>query len=401
MHQISLKILLYKQKTYSDGTHPIVLQYILNRKVKRKVLTRCAFEDWDAKNKRLKSKVQNSARINHFINEEYAKAEHDLYDIKSGDKPKSALFAVKDEFTLQDAFDAELIRLEKEFKSGYYDKMLAIQKQIENRNVLITDIDGKWFEKFIYSLEHPISETTRPNSGATIKKKIKLIRGLILRYSPHGVSKEVKSVTVPTQRPLKQKLTSGELAALVGLQLPEDDQLTATRDLFLMQIYLRGIRIGDILQAFTDDFKDGIFVYRADKTDKAQSIKLIPQAIEIVNRYSGKHDRLFPFFTWSADKKLSKFENQRARLKHKEVCTSVINRHLKILAIMAGIKKPLSSHIARHTFARMAIDKINNPMVTMELLGHSSLAVHQQYLNDIRKEDVLDAAADDIFRSNE
>jgi integrase len=64
---------------------------------------------------------------------------------------------------------------------------------------------------------------------------------------------------------------------------------------------------------------------------------------------------------------------------------------------MAGIQKPLSSHIARHTFARMAIDKINNPMVTMELLGHSSLAVHQQYLNDIRKEDVLDQAADDIF----
>jgi integrase/recombinase XerD len=53
--------------------------------------------------------------------------------------------------------------------------------------------------------------------------------------------------------------------------------------------------------------------------------------------------------------------------------------------------------IARHTFARIAIDKINNPMVTMELLGNSSLAVHQQYLNDICKDDVLDAAADDIF----
>jgi len=64
---------------------------------------------------------------------------------------------------------------------------------------------------------------------------------------------------------------------------------------------------------------------------------------------------------------------------------------------MADIKKPLSSHIARHTFARMAIDKVKNPMVTMELLGHSSLSVHQAYLNDIRKDDQLDNAADEIF----
>jgi len=38
-------------------------------------------------------------------------------------------------------------------------------------------------------------------------------------------------------------------------------------------------------------------------------------------------------------------------------------------------------------------------MVTMELLGHSSLSIHQGYLNDIRKDDVLDQAADDIFEA--
>jgi integrase/recombinase XerD len=70
---------------------------------------------------------------------------------------------------------------------------------------------------------------------------------------------------------------------------------------------------------------------------------------------------------------------------------------LKLLLKMAGITRRLSSHIARHTFARMAIDKINNPMITMELLGHANLEVHQNYLKDIRKDDVLDQATDDIF----
>lgn len=64
-----------------------------------------------------------------------------------------------------------------------------------------------------------------------------------------------------------------------------------------------------------------------------------------------------------------------------------------------GITKPLSSRMARRTFAKikMAIDKINNPMITMELLGHTSLAIHQQYLKNLRQEEILDDAADDIF----
>lgn len=389
--QISLKILFYKQKMYSDGTHPVMLQYILNRKVKRKVLTRCKSEDWDDTKNRVKTKVQNSARINHFINSEYVKAEHDLYDIKSGDKLPSDIFGSKTKITLQQAFDQELIRLENEFKSGYYDKMLAIQKQIPNKSILISDIDERWFKKMISDLE------VAGNNGATIKKKIKLIRGMIGRYSEVGISKEIKSVTVPTQKPLRQKLTAEEVDLLIKLKLPPGDILEAVRDLFLLQIYLRGIRVGDILQAHTKDFMDGKFSYKADKTDKLNTIKLIPKALEIVERYKGHHPRLFPFFRWQPDKKISAFQNERNRLKHKELCTTVVNKHLKVLAEMAGITKPLSSHIARHTFARMAIDKINNPMVTMELLGHSSLAVHQAYLNDIRKDDMLDAAADDIF----
>ena len=389
--KISLKVILYVQKTYADGSHPIMLQYIIDRKIKRKVLTRCKPEDWDTKNNRIKNKVQNANRINHFISTELAKAEKDLYDFKSGDKVISEVFANKERISLDQAFDAELIRLEKEFKSGYYDKMLALRKQIKDTSIGVVDIDAKWFDKIIAHL------TDLGNSSNTIKKKIKLIRGMILRYSVKGVTSEVKAVSVPTTKSVKQKLRATELAALEALELPDGDQITATRDLFLLQVYLRGIRVGDIIQARTSDFNDGRFTYTADKTSKQLTIKLIPAAQAIVDRYAGKHDRLFPFFTWSADKKLSKFQNERARLKHKEICTTIINKHLKILAVMADIKKPLSSHIARHTFARMAIDKINNPMITMELLGHSSLAIHQGYLNDIRKDDALDAAADDIF----
>jgi len=125
--------------------------------------------------------------------------------------------------------------------------------------------------------------------------------------------------------------------------------------------------------------------------------KLIPKAQKIIDKYYGKHDRLFPFFKLKIDPKWSEFELRYRTMKQKECATAKINRYVKIVAEKAGIDKHISSHIARHTFARMAIDKVNNPMLSMDLLGHKSLAVHQAYLNDIRKDDILDAAADDIF----
>lgn len=389
--KINLTLQLYKSKTYADGSHPITLMYTVNGKRIKKVIAKCKPGDWSTKANRVKSTALKAAMINSLITTEYAKAEELLYEIKKGNKSVSGIFRAADKFSLEQAFDAELARLEKEFKSGYYDKILAIKKQIKDLTIDVADIDEKWFNQMISDLEG------LGNSANTIKKKIKLMRGVILRYSSQGVTKEIKAVTIPTTKSVKQKLNSDELSLLKNLPLIENDLMTATRDLFLMQVYLRGVRVGDVLQAYAKDFEDGRFKYKADKTDKELSIKLITDAQNIVDRYAGKHERLFPFFTWTPDKKLTKFENERARLKHKESCTTVINKYLKILAAMAGIKKPLSSHIARHTFARMAIDKINNPMVTMELLGHSSLAVHQNYLNDIRKDDELDQAADDIF----
>ncbi|MEO6521105.1 MAG: tyrosine-type recombinase/integrase [Mucilaginibacter sp.] len=391
--QISLKILLYKQKTYADGTHPVVLQYIINRKAKKKVLTRCLPEEWDTIKGRIKRNAPGANRKNEYIGSEYAKAENLLYDIKSGNRNAADVFGISEKFTLRSILDAELARLKLQKKSGTYGKILVFQSQILNLDIHLQQMDKKWFDNLIVTL---ISDGNNPN---TVKKKVNTLRQIMSRYDKSALSDDVKAISVPGAKIVKQKLTPNEFAALEGLSLPDGDLLTATRDMFIMQVYLRGIRVGDVLQAHSRDFTGGKFTYKADKTDKVLTIKLIPAAMAIVDKYNGKHQRLFPFFTWVPDIKASEFENDRARLRHKEVCTSVVNRYLKVLAVMAGIKKPLSSHIARHTFARMAIDKINNPMITMELLGHSSLAVHQAYLNDIRKEDELDQAADDIFNT--
>lgn len=387
---------MYKGKKFVDGRFPIVLQYIIDRKVKRRVIYKCYPDDWDSLKCRVKSKVSNSAYINSFLSDQYAQAEQTLFNIQTGQKKDSDLFDRKKTTSLSSVFAKEAKRLKADMKAGSFNKLEGFRKQIVDfagtDDLVIEDMGLTWFQRFASYLQNDLG-----NNGATTQKKIKTIRSLVSRYSSLPVGDELMKMKIPAKKPVKQKLSAEELKSLEELSLPACDLITATRDLFLMQVYLRGIRVGDLLQADASNFSNGIFSYVDDKTGGFMSIKLIPRAQTIVELYTGKSQKLFPFFKWDPKPGLSDFDNKRLRMKEKETCTSVVNKYLKVLARMAGIQKPLSSHIARHTFARMAIDKINNPMVTMELLGHSSLAVHQQYLNDIRKDDQLNQAADDIF----
>lgn len=393
---LSLKLILYKGKKYADGTHPVMLQYIINRKTKRKVIYKCKPGDWDEVKCRLKNKAENSAFVNNFLSEQFAIAERDVFAVKSGTKKRAALFEKREEMTLEKAIDKDKARLKADNKNGSYNKLEGFKNQLREYTkideLLISDMDLTWFQKYARYL------SSIGNNGATAQKKIKTVRSIVSSYSTAPIDEDLEKFKVPSKTPKKQKLDLAEIKALESLELPEGELITATRDFFILQIYLRGIRVGDLLQAYSYQFDSGRFAYTMQKVDHDMDIKLIWKAQVIVDRYYGKYERLFPFFRWSPNPLLNDFDNKNARMKEKETCTSVINNYLKILARMAGIDKKLTSHIAKHSFAKIAIGVINNPMITMPLVGHSSLAIHQQYLEDIREEDVLDKAADDIFK---
>ena len=392
---IKVSIILFKGKVYADGCHPIMLQYYFSGKSKRKVIHRCLPDQWDHKNNRVRSKVPNSSIINMVISEAFLDAERSIMEVRAGNCTLKSLFEPANPLTLGEALNKEMERYKSELKPVPYERINSYRTQLQAYckvdDLNLCDMDLRWFEQYVKKMRD------LGNCGSTIQKKMKTIRAIVQRYSEKQLDTSIKSFRVASQKHIKQKLTPEEFILIEQLALPDDQLITYTRDLFLMQVYLRGIRIGDVLQARSEDFTAGRFNYITDKGNKDMGLKLIPKAQQIVDKYHGRFERLFPFFKWKEDKKLSAFENKQQRLAVKEACTTIVNKYLKEIAKMAKIEKPLTTHIARHTFARMAIDKIKNPMVTMELLGHSSLSIHQGYLNDIRKDDVLDQAADDIF----
>ena len=62
--------------------------------------------------------------------------------------------------------------------------------------------------------------------------------------------------------------------------------------------------------------------------------------------------------------------------------SALLNKYLKILAQEAGVSKPISMHIARHTFARIAKEQGMDNSILKSLLAHSSLAITERYMGN-------------------
>jgi site-specific recombinase XerD len=104
------------------------------------------------------------------------------------------------------------------------------------------------------------------------------------------------------------------------------------------------------------------------KTDTTSKIPLLPMAMEIIGKYENhplcvNQNKLLPILS-----------NQR------------MNSYLKEIATLCNIKKDLTFHIARHTFATTVTLTNGVPIETVsKMLGHTNLKTTQHYAKILDK----------------
>jgi len=194
----------------------------------------------------------------------------------------------------------------------------------------------------------------------------------------------------------KEKLDISEITRIEKINLDESDILFHIRNAFLFSLYNAGIRIGDLLQLKFANIKEGRLIYSMGKNAKIRSIKIFPQALKILKYYESKKEKdsdfIFPFLDNKAEysKLISPEDVQKASpemlaflFKKVESRIAVFNAGLKVIAVRAQIKKKISSHVARHSFADMARKKNISVYDIMQMLGHSNISITQSYLNKL------------------
>lgn len=165
---------------------------------------------------------------------------------------------------------------------------------------------------------------------------------------------------------LEKYLTKEEFASLAKMDLPSD-YLRHARDLFLFQTYTCMAYVD--LAAFDPnkivDIKGRrMYTGRRGKTNQKFTFLLLPQAMEILERYGGK---------------LPMMSNQK------------YNNYIKMIAVMAGINKSVSTHWARHTGATLLLNSGVDMEVVSRVLGHSSTRMTRMIYAKMLDETIADA----------
>jgi integrase len=158
-------------------------------------------------------------------------------------------------------------------------------------------------------------------------------------------------------------LSQTELEILESAELPKEIH-QKTRDIFVFACYT-GLSYIDVKLLSDNHIVRGIdgdywIFSKREKTDEPLKIPLLEKPLKILKKY----DQEFH----GQDKLLPVFSNQK------------INEYLKEISTELKIKKRLSFHAARHTFATTVTLSNGVPIETVsKLLGHSKLATTQIY----------------------
>jgi integrase/recombinase XerD len=186
----------------------------------------------------------------------------------------------------------------------------------------------------------------------------------------------------------KEKLTEAEVKAIEDLQL-QLGAVNDARNLWLFSYYCKGIRFESCITCKCNAIQNGRVFVHMNKGEKHISIKIHPRLRAIIDYYQGNSEFLFPYI-----KELP--AGRKEYLKIIDSRNVIVNRNLKIVAELAGIKTKITFHIARHSFASHLKDNSDNIHVIKEALGHSDSRTTEIYLKALGDER-LDKEMDKLY----
>ena len=174
----------------------------------------------------------------------------------------------------------------------------------------------------------------------------------------------------------KRAISERELKVIANLQLPGESTIALARDIFMFSFYMRGMPFVDIAYLRKTDLKNGMLTYCRKKTNQCLMVEWERAQQKIVDRYAHQTkgiSYLLPIIKKEDGTEYQQYQRMQIN----------INRALKRIGEMIGLKMPLTTYVARHTWASVARD-MNIPIsIISEGMGHNSIKTTQVYLNSI------------------
>jgi integrase/recombinase XerD len=178
-----------------------------------------------------------------------------------------------------------------------------------------------------------------------------------------GQPERVSFLTYPRRaRPLPTVLSLEEVGALIGAIR------VARYQAIVMVLYGTGLRIAEALALEVSDIDGsrGVIRVRHGKGDKAREAKLSPTLYAWLRQYWARERPPLPYLFTSGKT-------------GKRACAGSVRGALAEAAKQAWIKKRVTPHVLRHSFATHLLEQGTDVRVVGVLLGHASLQSTARY----------------------
>lgn len=376
-----------KSKLLKNGEAPICMRITVNgQRAEIQIKRSVEVSKWNSQKECTAGKDRKAMELNHYLDTVRTKVlkihrelEQDGKPITAdilkrryygeGDSPKMLLEVFREhnrkyrELMGKDYVAGTVLRYER--TARYLEELL--QKEYGMNDIPLKEINHEFITKF----EHYVKTEKSCAQNAAVKylKNLKKIikAALVNKWITDDPFLEIHFKQTRTNRAY---LTEEELGILLKKEFTIP-RLQTVRDIFVF-CALTGLAFTDVQHLRHDHIiKDGNGEYwirkAREKTDNMCDIPLLDIPRMILEKYKGhpecmKKGVLLPVPS-----------NQR------------MNSYLKEIADTCGITKPLSTHVARHTFATVALANRVSMESVAKMLGHTDIRITRIYARILDK----------------
>ena len=241
----------------------------------------------------------------------------------------------------------------------------------EGREIAFSEITPGLIEDFEEYL------LARNNCRNTSSFYLRIIRAVYNRGVENGYADHLNPflhVYTGVDRTRKRAVSLSVIKRLKRMDLRDKPKLEKARDLFLFSFYTRGMSFIDMAYLRRTDLRGKELCYTRHKTGQTICIHWEPDMQEIVDRY--------PSYPGGFLLLILVRDGSDLRLQYKNSLL-LTNRCLAELSRRLGLQTPLTTYVARHSWASIAYSH-NVPLsLISEGMGHESEKTTRIYLASI------------------
>ena len=398
---MTFKAIIRKDVIYKNNTSPLCIQFLHDGRKKTIGLgISIAHEYWNAEAQKVTDDCPDRDNIQFQITAKIKEYNKKIQRLEALDIPITfdTLFETNKSrhagITIEDGFKAEIERLESLGKINSATKHKYALQVLDGYKSVKTALEAIDLD-YLKGLELYLRQRgNKDNSIATRFAIFKAIYNKAVKEGKVAVKQnpftlfQVGSLWAKTR---KRAIDKDDIQRLIDLEITEGHKTEyrrLARNLFLFSYFTAGMNFGDIARLRYKDIVKGRVNYSRHKTQKLLSFQLVPNAMQILEKYGTVghgEDYIFPILNRHEHTTPQQIFNRLHKVLRK------INRELKVLGEMIGLEMPLTTYVARHTYATVLKRSGVSVALISESLGHSDLSTTQIYLDSFENSQI-DAA---------